>query len=488
MKRTAAIFLLLVILVSGCQDREANNSDSAAEPIGEAVSESITLPAETEEETEAPITDDLPDDLDYNGYSFQIYTFGGGNTGTTNQQYLDVEGITGEVVNDAAYSRNLEVEERLNIEIGCVEGSNQFSDLNANANAGDSAFDLVNLFVNDSADKLILKNILYDVKKMKYIDTQKPYYDQQFMETFTICGAQYLMGGSYPYTVSPPCFFLFNKEKWENLNLENPYQLVYEGKWMHDKLCEIVKDTYIDQNGNGEYDDEDFYGLDSVPVVLRALYPAYGGKVMTVDGTEYTIEVENETSFDIVSKIVNLATDPSVHLATGDRMWMSFIEGNSLMLYYGSNIYRLRDIEFDFGWLPTPKYNEEQNDYRSYKLLYPICVPSNVTDLDRTGAVCEALFSTSEKYMTDAFIRTYAENKVLRDEDSQILFRRSMKNAVYDFTSYFQVDGLKISDFRFVGDLITRKSTDLASYYASVQTSVTKSFDKFFDKIKENLG
>ena len=93
---------------------------------------------------------------------------------------------------------------------------------------------------------------------------------------------------------------------------------------------------------------------------------------MTVNGTEYTIEVENETSFDIVSKIVNLATDPSVHLATGDRMWMSFIEGNSLMLYYGSNIYRLRDIEFDFGWLPTPKYNEEQNDYRSYKLLYRI--------------------------------------------------------------------------------------------------------------------
>ncbi len=192
--------------------------------------------------------------------------------------------------------------------------------------------------------------------------------------------------------------------------------------------------------------------------------------------------------YKILENIVTLASNPNVHLASGDKMWMNFMEGNSLMLYYGSGLFRLRDIEFDFGFLPNPKLNEEQKDYISYKLCYPVCIPANVTDPDRTGAVCEALFSTSEKYMTDAFIDTYVENKILRDEDSQQLYRMSMTNGVYDFSSYYQADGRKIADFMLAGNLIAEKSTDIASSYASVEKAVTKAFDKFFEQIKENLA
>lgn len=485
MKRRIAFILLAAMLSAGCRNTAAPSSETEAETEISAF--------ETETETEDSILDDLPDTLNYNGYTFNIFTFSGGNTGTTNKQYLTVEDMTGEIVNDAAYQRNSEVEDRLNIAITCLESAdpnhpNQSTELKQYVTAGDTSIDLCVMFANNSIHDLVLNNVLYDISKMKYVDTDKDYYDHNFIDTFSLCGSQYIMAGSYPYTSGPSCFFIFNKDEWKNRSLEDAYGLVYDGKWTHDKLMELINGTYTDKNGDGNYDDNDFYGLDTVGVVMRAFCPCYGASVMTVNGTEYTVNVANEESFGILEKIVALASDPNVHLGSGDRMWANFMEGNSLMMYYGSGLYRLRDIEFDFGYLPTPKLNEEQEDYISYKLCYPVCIPSNVTDPDRTGAVCEALFSTSEKYMTDAFIDTYVENKILRDEDSQKLYRMSMTSGVYDFSSYYQADEKKIADFMLAGNLIAAKSTDIASSWRSIEKVVTRAFNKFFEEIEKNLA
>lgn len=44
---------------------------------------------------------------------------------------------------------------------------------------------------------------------------------------------------------------LFNKELHEAYNLEDPYQLVYDGKWTMDKFAELCKTVTEDLNQDG---------------------------------------------------------------------------------------------------------------------------------------------------------------------------------------------------------------------------------------------
>jgi len=70
--------------------------------------------ADGEKQT-AIVGDDLPGDLDYGGYGFDIYT----RENTAFYQYIIEEEI-GEILNDAVYKRTRNVEDRLNVAFGEV--------------------------------------------------------------------------------------------------------------------------------------------------------------------------------------------------------------------------------------------------------------------------------------------------------------------------------------------------------------------------------
>ena len=55
--------------------------------------------------------------------------------------------------------------------------------------------------------------------------------------------------------------YFFNKKMIVDNNLENPYDLVREGKWTLEKMDKMVRDVSRDLNGNAEYDTDDQYGF-----------------------------------------------------------------------------------------------------------------------------------------------------------------------------------------------------------------------------------
>ena len=100
-----------------------------------------------------------------------------------------------------------------------------------------------------------------------------------------------------------------------------------------------------------------------------------------------------------------------------------------------SGVLLLHEIDaFDFGYLPYPKYDENQKDYIVWSAGGLLAIPNTASDISRTGAVVEALSAASTKYIKDAFVEKYIEGKVLRDEESVEIYRMMRDLATYDIS------------------------------------------------------
>ena len=141
----------------------------------------------------------------------------------------------------------------------------------------------------------------------------------------------------------------------------------------------------------------------------------------------------------------------------------------------------LREIEYDFGLLPIPKFDEAQDGYRVFCGAGLIGVPSNVPDPTRTGVIAEALAYYSYREIRPAFFDIVLENKAVRDENSYRVLQMMHENKVFDFG--FNFDGTGYNLIKEV--VIDKKSTDFASLYAKKEKAILKSFDKIISAVKE---
>ena len=113
MKMHCIAALLLALVMAGstllsCGGNEPDETDAGTDTAAAADTE----PAETDPRRDAK--DGLPEGLQYNGRSFNIYC------GIIKENDLYFEGIgetNGEIVNDAVYARNMAVEDRLDIDM-----------------------------------------------------------------------------------------------------------------------------------------------------------------------------------------------------------------------------------------------------------------------------------------------------------------------------------------------------------------------------------
>jgi hypothetical protein len=93
------------------------------------------------------------------------------------------------------------------------------------------------------------------------IDLSRPYWNQGANKALTIKNNQYVALGNFnfaSYELSHA--MLFNKSMINDFELENPYQLVKDGKWTLAKMEEMMKAVIADLNGDGVMDDKDRYG------------------------------------------------------------------------------------------------------------------------------------------------------------------------------------------------------------------------------------
>lgn len=482
MKRKITLCLLFALLMAGCQNGAGTTVDTSVNTDNPETG--------TETETTDPYLDDLPDDLRFDGETFDIFTYQGGNlAATTGRNYynLAVHEENGDVLNDAGYRTTREVEDRFGITLTCSESNDTaiaIPTLKKLLLAGDSTYELAMPFTLENFMPLLSENLLYDVSSLKYVDLSREYYVQSAIDMYTIAGKVITIAGSYAMPAGIPLGYEFNKKLAAELDVENMYDLVREGTWTHDKFMEIIKGSYRDVNGNGKHDVDDVYGFHTYAVGLQYLYCSYDGTTVKSDGDHFRFGFDTDRAVRIMEKIIDLR---NVEDAGYYDDWNVFFRGNALFCFYLSGSDALRDLDFEFGLLPVPKLDEEQEQYRIFSSGGMLVVPSNLENPDMTGAVIEALYSTAHKYMPDAITEQYIEGKLLNSEDDIEMFRLMNSNDVreYDFARNYDASGGVIQNFALINKLVTKKSTDIMSQWASVESKVTTAFEELLASVAE---
>lgn len=213
MKKITVPLLLLCIILGTISCGNTGASDNSP---SESTAQSAQ--SQTEAETQAEIKDEVPP-IDFNGEEFNILL--PDVTWTTPNIIADE--LLGERINDAQYATKLAIEERFNTTLTETYSSDMHY-IDTLVNAGDDSFEVFSLDL--TVVGLAQNGMIYNYSDLKYIDLEKPYWDQSLNKCLTIQGNTYFAFGAYDLSYYDLTHVLtFNKEMVSSYNLENPYDL-----------------------------------------------------------------------------------------------------------------------------------------------------------------------------------------------------------------------------------------------------------------------
>ena len=339
------------------------------------------------------------------------------------------ETLTGDVKNDLIYERNLMVEEKLGVDIQI--SWTDYKDVDAKCQlqvqSGSDDYDLFGGHRISLA--LSYQGMQYNIKDITTIDLTKEWWDLGYVDAITINDSLYTVIGDIG--VSTLLFvssLTFNKRLMDEANIAYPYDLVRDGKWTMDALYNMTVDYGSDLNGDGQVKRED----DLLSIVGWSSESGYsnfystGFAFINRDAAgDYAISYDSERLNAIIEKVValwttdyaynNMGSGTAEHEITygifpAGRALFSDIVLSKIGTFYS-------DMNDDYGILPLPKYDENQESYKSYlgftiPILY---LPNNAADAERTGTIMEALCTASYDNVTPQMYEIVTKLKNARD-------------------------------------------------------------------------
>ncbi len=485
-KKTIALLMIVAMLLptfAACSESTSNAETEGK--VAESDTSAVQNAAEetVEEETEK-ILPDLPE-VTYEGVDFNIYCSSNAEYGTVKDDFT-AEEYTGEPINDARYSRNLAIEQKYDIKINVYPADTNGDTVGTNAikqsvTTGDYAYDLA-MLAGYSTSKLSYDNILVDLKTVEHIDLEKPWWDQRANSDLEVAGKLFYTTGDISTADNEATYCIYyNKNMASDLQIpQNPYDMVRDGTWTIDNYATLLYGVSSDLDGNGEFDDQDRYGVliwdDSIMGVVNGA----GVKCCDVVDGQITLTLYSETTVSMLEKYFAFALDKQVSYAYQRTNWDDKFQNNQALFIQQllQLAPKLREMDADFGVLPYYKYNEAQESYYntvgSWHSVF-LCLPKVQQDLTRTGVIVEALAAESLYTVTPAYYDVTLKDKVSRDQDSADMLDLIFETRTYDLGWYYAIGTYNES----IMNLFRNYQSDFTSMYKKNQ----KVADKYLSKL-----
>ena len=465
------IFSILANLYS-CNAKSENTGDNS-------VSENT---AENSVETEPEISDNLPE-MDFGGYDFRVYM----RPDARNADFY-AESENGDLINDAVYKRNKIVEDRFNINIVPIIYNDEF-DTSAEKTilAGEDAYDIMAMHGVHSFS-YAKKGLVFDwLSDMPYVNFDMPWWRDDIAKGFAAFGNLYCVTGDMSHlSLASAMCMLFNKQLFQNMNIDYLYEDVKEGNWTIDKFYSLDKDGASDLNGDGVMMPEtDRYGMFiynewSYPIAV--LYCG-GDRVVSLDGDGIPVlSVYNERTIDIFNKFFDMFNyNGAAYMGSMNASETIDIFKDGRSLFGGStmgSIIGYRDMEDEIGILPLPKYDLSTPQYYapSEAGTNLFTVPISAKDTERTSIIVEALCAEGYKEVIPVYFEKALKTKYSRDDESESMLDYIKEGIVYDYGYY---NSSLTEDLAFVGQrLVTTKNPNFTSFYEKLESKIQKNIDK----------
>ena len=137
------------------------------------------------------------------------------------------------------------------------------------------------------------------------------------------------------------------------------------------------------------------------------------------------------------------------------------------------SISAMRDYDFNFGFLPIPKYDETQDrciapSYGAEMSVLPMsCDASRVENI---GMILEAMAFYSQQNIVPEYIETLVKTKYSRDEESAEMFAIAFDGICFDF-------GINAWQEQVAAKLLKGSFVGLAGNFGSVLQTMQNSVD-----------
>ena len=444
----------------------------------------------TTEETAAPDPLSSLRKEDFGGRAYTMLGVSDSSMSALAPNELNATELNGDIVNDTVYNRNRKIEDIYNVKITAeTKPSGEIVSLvKSSVLAGDCPYDLVWPQMSGGST-LATSGVLANFYDFKDIDLTAEWWNQRATEQLTVNGKCYLQLNYIPYTgmLFTHCMF-YNHRLAEKYLTESMYDLVRNGKWTIDKFLEVTENATQDINGDSKYDENDNYGfMASFGSVGIFTYSCDQDMVSVSKDGEVKIEIYTEKMQDIVEKVNKLCYEGNRSyvkpVAKEPDIAKMFANGQSLFYagFLSDALLYFRDMKDDYGMLPFPKYDENQEHYYTSVSggTGMLGIPLTVADPDFTGLITEALAIESYNSVRPAIYETVMENKLLRDEDSVEMYETLLDGIRVEFAVVYHSSN---SDIPFtLWNLTEKKSTDLASYINSRGPKALKAYQKIVD-------
>ncbi|MBR5365438.1 MAG: extracellular solute-binding protein [Clostridia bacterium] len=498
MKKLLCLLLALLMMLpafvscSGGTENAKNEENAEAQtPSGEGAPAAETEEAPAENvDVNGYLKDDLPE-LDFGGQTVSVLFW----SDVENAEF-DVEEMNGEIVNDAICQRNIDVEDRLKIDYNWVgtPGNNGSKDkyvavAQASVQAGDGAYDIYAAY-SRTIGASVVNCLTRTLQDSPYIDYEKPWWPDNLLEESLIHDRLYFVSGDISTNVLHMMYCIYyNKQLLEDYNLPVPTDMVFEGTWTVDKLVEMTNDAYRDLNGNGKVDVNDGFGFTLVDFHNDAFYTGSGLRLVEKDPDEIlkiSEDFYSERAVDLLAKIGPWEATDTVYLQSDYET--PFTEGRALFnvnrAHYASKA--LRDSELTYGILPVPKYDENQQNYRTVMgnpiTLYAVSRDSAIPEIDQ--AVLECMASEAYRLTTPAIFENNMKKKYSIDDVNAQMYDIVRGTVSFELGRFFNQYLNNITDIYFAA--VTSNNQTWASTSEKQRKMLNKSMSKMVEKIMQN--
>lgn len=462
-----------ISILTSCGNSSSIEATDTAAPQTSVIETTDASAAQTE------LSDGLTD-TDMDGFTLTFSNYDGTQYWWSLKQ-INADELDGTLVNDAIYERNRKIEERFNSVIKEI----QYPDTTViikDVTAGETAYDAA-MIDDQKINSCLTKNVLLTWDNMRVANLDNPWWNAAANEVFRIGDKQYAAVGDFDMSMYSKSYLIyFNKELYSTQgSVSDIYGSVSDGKWTYDMLYQTGMNFLSDLNGDSLYDENDQYGISGFSrVFYQELLSGAGVKYIAMNDDGYPVfDIPgNERSIDIISEIVNdyKQTQAYFHPESSKQYMPMFSSGNILFLadtMWDTETYRSYDI--DLGMLPSPKYDEAQEQYYSVTVGGVVCaLPKTLSDdrIDNIGTLLEAMAFASKYETLPVYKDVVLQTKYARDEDSAAVIDIIFASQTYDL-------GVTVWDIR--GSYMKSVFDPLSDAVVSETEKMTSSVQKMID-------
>ncbi len=402
--------------------------------------------------TQAPVTTEKTDE---NGYylddldgirldtTFRIL----GCSEQKSQYYTDEKG--NDVVANAIYERNLTVEERLNVEFewtfekGNWSNRTSFVQKIQSTSAGGDAYDATMCY-NLIPYVMAVQGLAENLYGAEYFDFTAPWWPSVYMSEAllndTIFG---LVESCSKGTLRNMCGVFFNNDLLEARKMTSPYDMVAANEWTFDNMMSLIKDSYQDLNDNGRKDKGDFFGVSTgTQPKMDSWFYGMGYRMSALDGNgNLTLLLGDPSITEAVETLTKAINTQDFYRYDENTHGDMFVEERAI-LYMTSVLLadsRLKDLEINYGIVPTPKLNSDQKEYYNHvsNSHDAWAVPVSGKGVDLSSAVIECMASESYRQVDPVYYETCIKLRYAPDERLGDMYDLIRESITFDFVYLF---------------------------------------------------